>query len=343
MGNKHTRQDLAQMQSLPLDLKLRMTKRRIEELYDHFDGDVYLSFSGGKDSTVLKHIIDSMGLDIKSVFVNTGLEYPEIVKFVKDIKAGKYDCFSNNVEIIKPSRSFKQVLNEFGYPIATKEISKNVYYAKMSGEENTHYKKLFGTFLDKHGNKSWYCCDSWAPLFYAPFDVSHKCCDCLKKEPFKRFEKQSNMRPIYATMAQESRARMTAWIEGGCNSFDGKSQRSAPISFWTEQDVLMYLKNNKIPISSIYGEIIEDYGDELKGQTCLFDYPLRLTGAQRTGCMFCLFGIQLEKNPNRLERLKVTHPQIYDYCMRPEEDGGLGYKEKIDWINENIEHVSIKY
>lgn len=85
--NKHNAGDLAQMQSLPLEIKIQMTKRRIREWYEAWDGNVYVSFSGGKDSTVLKHIVDSIYKDVPAVFVNTGLEYPEIQRFVKDVKA----------------------------------------------------------------------------------------------------------------------------------------------------------------------------------------------------------------------------------------------------------------
>ena len=101
-SNKHTRYDLGQMQSLPLHLKLQMTKRRIKEWYEHWDGMVYVAFSGGTDSTVLKHIVDSMYDDVPAVFINTGLEFPEIQFFVRDIKAGKHDCFNRDVEIIRP-------------------------------------------------------------------------------------------------------------------------------------------------------------------------------------------------------------------------------------------------
>ena len=83
-----------------------MTQLRIRQWYDHFDGNVYVSFSGGKDSTVLKHIVDGIYNDVPAVFVNTGLEYPEIQKFVHDIKSGKYDCFNNDIEIIRPEMSF---------------------------------------------------------------------------------------------------------------------------------------------------------------------------------------------------------------------------------------------
>ena len=112
--NKHMPYDLAQMQSLPLSAKITMTKQRIKGWYEHFDGQVYVSFSGGKDSTVLKHIVDSIYSDVPAVFVNTGLEYPEIQNFVKQIKSGKYDCFNSDVEIVRPEMRFDEVIKKYG-------------------------------------------------------------------------------------------------------------------------------------------------------------------------------------------------------------------------------------
>ena len=78
--NRHTAGDLTQMQALPLSAKINMTKLRIRAWVDEFGIDgVYVSFSGGKDSTVLLHICREMYPDIKAVFVDTGLEYPEII------------------------------------------------------------------------------------------------------------------------------------------------------------------------------------------------------------------------------------------------------------------------
>ena len=108
--NKHQPYDLKQMQSLPLESKILMTKRRIESWYDYFDGQVYVSFSGGKDSTVLKHIVDSMYDDVPALFVNTGLEYPEIQQFVRDVKAEKYDCFIKEKKKQKWKREKTQAL-----------------------------------------------------------------------------------------------------------------------------------------------------------------------------------------------------------------------------------------
>lgn len=154
---KHTNGDLKQMQSLPLTAKIRMTQRRIREWYDHWDGLVYVSFSGGKDSTVLKHIVDSMYDDVPSVFVNTGLEYPELQKFARAQK---------NVVVLRPEIRFDEVLRRYGYPVISKRVSGYVATAKrnpdskrakwLRGEEPT----IFVT-----GGK-------WTHLIDSPFPIS---------------------------------------------------------------------------------------------------------------------------------------------------------------------------
>lgn len=118
MANKHTMSDLYQMQSLPLKAKIQMTRRRIEEWVNEYGEDgVYISFSGGKDSTVLLDIARKDYPDLKAVFVDTGLEYPEIRSFVKGF---------NNVDWIKPQMTFKQVIEKYGYPFISKEVSECV-------------------------------------------------------------------------------------------------------------------------------------------------------------------------------------------------------------------------
>ena len=115
MSNKHTISDLYQMQSLPLQAKIQMTRRRISEWVDAFGEDgIYVSFSGGKDSTVLLDIVRKDYPDVKAVFVDTGLEYPEIRSFVKGFE---------NVDWIKPKMTFKQVIEKYGYPFISKEVS----------------------------------------------------------------------------------------------------------------------------------------------------------------------------------------------------------------------------
>jgi 3'-phosphoadenosine 5'-phosphosulfate sulfotransferase (PAPS reductase)/FAD synthetase len=128
-----------------------------------------------------------------------------------------------------------------------------------------------------------------------------------------------------AQMASESRLREQQWLNNGCNGFDMKTPISNPMSFWTEQDVLQYIKQNNIPIASVYGDIVAKSGIE---QLSIFDTQceLKTTGCDRTGCMFCGFGCHLDKSPTRFERLKETHPRQYEYCI-----GGGEYDENGYW------------
>lgn len=119
---RHTKEDLRMMQALPLDLKIRLTQDRIRAWVDRFGTDgVYVSFSGGKDSTVLLHIVRELYPDVKAVFSNTGLEYPEIRQF-----AMRHD----NVDVVYPEINFKDVLIQYGYPLINKEVSQTIYYAR---------------------------------------------------------------------------------------------------------------------------------------------------------------------------------------------------------------------
>lgn len=189
-------------------------------------------------------------------------------------------------------------------------------------------------------------------MLEAPFDVSNKCCSIMKKAPAHSFGIKTGRKPITAQMAGESKLRTSNWIKNGCNAFDSKNPISNPMSFWTDQDVLTYIQENNLQIASVYGDIVIDYAKmgQCDNQMSLSDYGifdnekplLKTTGCQRTGCMFCGYGCHLEKSPNRFERMKETHPKQYEYIFKPASEGGLGYKEIIDWINENG-NMKIKY
>lgn len=111
---------LRQYQSLPLRAKIGMSMTRIIEWYDHFQGDVCVSFSGGKDSTVLAHLVHDFYPDVPLVFANTGLEYPEIQSFARKMGA----------VFVRPKMSFSEVISEYGYPIISKENAEAIYYAR---------------------------------------------------------------------------------------------------------------------------------------------------------------------------------------------------------------------
>jgi len=171
----------------------------------------------------------------------------------------------------------------------------------------------------------------------------------MKKGPAHEYYRRTGRHPITAQMAAESSLRKQQWIKNGCNGFNLKYPISNPMSFWTEQDILLYVKKFGLQIASVYGDIVIDYDalGDITGQMTFDDLfkefgldfraekPLRTTGCDRTGCMFCGYGCHLEKPPGRFERMKETHPKLYDYIMRPKSEGGLNYKEIIEWINEH--------
>lgn len=130
---KHTKEELRQWQALPLNIKVLMTKERIRQWVREFGEDgVCVSFSGGKDSTVLLHLVREMYPDVKAVFSNTGLEYPEIQKFVRQFE---------NTDIIRPEMSFRDVITQYGYPIIGKEVAEAIYYARRLRGGETRYKR----------------------------------------------------------------------------------------------------------------------------------------------------------------------------------------------------------
>ena len=424
---KHVISDLWQMQSLPLEAKIRMTKYRIRQWVEYYGEDgVYVSFSGGKDSTVLLDLVRQMYSNVTAVFVDTGLEYPEIREFVKTF---------SNVVWLKPKKNFKQVITEYGYPFISKEVSdkvdgarkymqalndaqsrereresRTVRYAwgiadllgidrrgeaKESPEylslkrgiipsETSRYQQVVGTYKNKDGSVSKYCISRYKFFLEAPFNLSASCCRIMKKSPVHSYGRKTHKKPMTAQMASESRLRTAQWLRNGCNGFEMTSPISNPMSFWTEQDVLLYIELNRDrmcrdrinchekvmwygsrivsretgatiesieyyrPICSVYGDIVTEPSDcdyEFTERSEIFDKDrplLKTTGCSRTGCMFCGYGCHLEKSPTRFEQMKETHPKQYAYIMKPVEEGGLGYKDVIDWINQHG-NMDIKY
>lgn len=303
------RSDLEVMQSWSLDKKIQVTQLRIMEFYMHFGGNVYISFSGGKDSTVLLDLARRIYPDIIGVFSDTGLEYPEIKDFVHSKK---------NIITVRPKMSFKQVIDAYGYPVGSKIVSRMISDCQNPTDKNKNTVNLYLTGYKSDGTKgssSFILPKRWRNLVGSKFKISHKCCDVMKKQPLKEFEKKTKMKPLIATMCCESRARKEGWFKTGCNSFKSSRPKSLPMSFWTENDVLEYLYRFNIPYCSVYGDIIKNDGNYVT------------TGEKRTGCMFCMFGVHLEKYPNRFQRMKNTHPILYEYCINK-----LGCGEILDFI-----------
>lgn len=357
MENKHTIGDLRQMQSLPLSAKIQMTRQRIRGWVDEFGEDgVYVSFSGGKDSTVLIDIVRKDYPNIEAVFVNTGLEYPSVRQFALS---------KENVTELRPTMNFRDVIIKYGYPVIGKEVSQVVQEARIGLKRGDgSYQFRIDRILGKghyapleDGTKSQFDVSAYKFLLNAPFNISDRCCKVMKKNPARNYERKTKKKIILATMADESRLRRQRWLKYGCNAWDDKKQQSSnPMSFWTEQDVLTYIHTYNLTIADAYGQVVRDWDKDglVEGQIELFEkyaeiipnYELpnctfKTTGCKRTGCIFCGFGITQDKQ--RFVRLAEQESKLCDYVMRggefdesgmwqPSKDG-LGYWFVLEWLN----------
>lgn len=264
---------LRQRQGLPLQVKIAMTEKRIRQWYEMWDGNVHVSFSGGADSTVLLRLARKLYPSIPAVFVDTGVEFPEIREFVRTL---------SNVVWLKPKKTFKQVCEEYGYPVVSKETAQKLHEVRTTKSDFLRTLRTTGI----EGRKRQEIPKKWQFLQDAPFKCSHKCCDILKKEPMRRYENETGSKAITGVMASESSARTQKLVKNGCFSF-GERPTLNPMSFWTPADTHRCLK--VLPHCSLY------------------DPPYNF---DRTGCMFCMFGVHLNK-VNKFQMLKETHPRIW--------------------------------
>lgn len=200
-----TGKELEERQAWTLEQKIDHAVGTIEAFIARTGKTPYVSFSGGKDSTVLLDICRRfVNRDIKAVFDNTGNEYPEIVQFVRTVE---------NVTIITPKLNIRKIIADNGFPLISKETAHGIRQAKTTRSEKLRNIRLHGTVIGR--GISGKIPDKWQGLISEPFMVSEKCCDILKKRPFARYQRETGEAPIIGTMASESRLRRLQYINRG--------------------------------------------------------------------------------------------------------------------------------
>ncbi len=294
---------------------------------------------GGLDSITLLIFLRSIHLDPPAISASY-LEDISIQKVHKQL----------GVECVKPIRRADgtywtkgKIMQEFGFPVLSKEIAakieilqnptdknKTVRHAIITGEtgeyggyQKNSRMKMPKKWLQRFGGAD----EEGAALGYesAPFLVSSRCCYYLKERPCNIWAKEHNSVPYLGIMASEGGRRAKSIKINGCNYFGESTIRSAPFAIFQRQDILQLALDLNVPIPEIYGEIVRDENGEL-----------RTTGAQRTGCSMCGFGIHMEKRPHRFDMLRERNPKEWEHLMYhiyKDADGNeYGWGKVLDYI-----------
>lgn len=286
-----------------LDHKVLEACHRIEALYHETNGKCYISFSGGKDSTVLlaltKLCIDAYTLPeegIRAVYSNTGIEMGVTVDFVNWCKNNWY----KNIEIIRPEHSFDWVIKNKGKPMLSKLRAQ--YLNRW--ERGMRTEAIMTNFIEgvTHQGaraRSTVLADRDFHMLHPDFKITatDSCCSYLKKKPFAKYGKDRGMKgTAIGLRIAEGGARqvsITRRVERGekiCTTYSGDLIKKMPIVDWTDENVEEFIKQYNVPLSDAYTK----YG---------FD---------RTGCMACPFAKDVDRN---LEYLFRYEPNRYKAIM----------------------------
>lgn len=234
-----------------------------------------ISFSGGKDSTVLSKLIDIAipNNEIPRVFINTGIEYKAIVDFVHE----KMKNDKRFIEI-KPSIPLSMIFRKYGYPFKSKEHSQLVHLFQQNGHSKTTLR-----YYDPPENRKRFGCPKILKYQFeegTQLKISDKCCTKLKKEPFTKWQEE-NSKPYKMTGERLSEGGLRA-SHKGCLVIDKNSK----------------LKKFK-PLNPVTSEWLEWFINEYQIELCkLYDEPYNF---KRTGCLGCPFNIKLQYTLDTLE------------------------------------------
>lgn len=263
----------------------------------------YLSFSGGKDSTVLHYLLDMAlpGNRIPRVYINTGIEYVKMVQFVRSL-AEKDD----RIEIINSGINIKKMLEEKGYPFKSKEHSKKI--SMIQKGSNCKWAK---TYIDSPEN-SRYACPKilrYQLLPNFPLKLSDQCCYELKKKPIHKWERQCGKKcAITGIRTSEGGQRAN---HSGCVVFNKKGN----------------LKSFK-PLNPISDAFEDWFIEKYKIQLCELYYPPY--SFKRTGCKGCPYSLDLQKQLETMERYLPNEKKQCEAIWKPvyAEYRRIGYRLK---------------
>ena len=329
-------------EKMPYDFKVRYAKIRAQEFVRECDvrGLNYHVSVGGLDSITLLMFLRSIHIDVPAISVSY-LEDQSIQRVHHQLGV---ECLKSAIKSDGTHWSKPEIIQTFGFPVLSKEIAakiellanpseknKTVRHAIVTGETGAYggYQKnsrmkMSQKWLEKFGG---YANDEEGTNYQIPnFKVSSKCCYYLKEKPCDDWAKAHNSVPFLGLMASEGGRRAKSLRINGCNYFGASTIRSAPFAIFNRQDLLQLALDLKVPVPEIYGTIERDKNGQLK-----------TTGAQRTGCSMCGFGIHLEKRPHRFDQLKERNPREWQYwmyeCCTDEATGEkYGWARVLDYI-----------
>lgn len=278
---------LRERQQWTLAQKIDHSLGVIEAFASWFEGKVYVSFSGGKDSCVMLSLVELVLPQVPCVFIMTGCESPSVCRFVRQMME------HHNIEIIRPEKTLRQVFAEYGFPLVSKKVSHDIECVRRNPYCQSSRQKLI--------RSNPHCIpERWMYLLNEPYDVSSRCCFWLKHQPAQAYDKRTGRHPYIGLLASESYQRTMGYIQqGGCNVFEvsGKNHpRSMPLAIWTDDDVWQYIRERRLRLPDIYER-----------------------GAKRTGCMGCGFGAHI--NSDGIDTLRRLWPKWYDMIMSYENNG----------------------
>ena len=355
-----TKKELMKMWERTPERQQNICASKIIEAIQLTNGDIAICFSGGKDSTYLVYrycqIFSqydiSQNKKVILLFANTTNETTAMKKHISSFVEFLENRFDLEIELreTKPKNNITwvEIAKTKGLPFPTKQVAGSIRKVKKElrrlnvdirdieqycvstieardilrgmGFNNTAVYYLTGWSCQSEKFSTRYKLPKqWLPLLWkeCPVDVTEECCVILKEKPMKALKYPNIMT---GEMAEESNLREQEYLKHGCNKvFDNGSVRSKPMGSMTTQGVLYGIKYFNIPICSDYGEVICKNG------------KYKCTGCDRTGCKLCGFGAK--RDTKRFVRLQKTEPATIKFAFKPLEQGGLGYKELIEFSN----------